>query len=255
MNDTVSISNQGLFGLPYGGLELLDKGSLAVFGVPFEEPFGLRRGTREAPDALRRMSLRGGLTESAEGVDLGNLPVTKDWASHLGEIVSNLKSRGAIPLVLGGDDEVGAALVNAMPGLMVVAATPEVKPLLVERSPSCLWLGLNGEQNGEVWNLMQSAKHTWRTARQLDTDPQSFPVPQEDVILWIDISVLDLGLAAGAVRLNPGGIKPETLVKTLEQFSSILKGIVVTGLAPTLDPRGISELSVVESIWKIIHHA
>ena len=62
-------------------------------------------------------------------------------------------------------------------------------------------------------------------------------------ILWVDISVIDLGHAAGAVGLNPAGMKPETLVSVIAAMTCSWQAIVITGLAPARDTRGMSELT------------
>ena len=70
----------------------------------------------------------------------------------------------------------------------------------------------------------------------------------ERAVLWIDISVIDLGHAAGAVGLNPGGMKPETLVSVIGAMSCSWQAIVITGLAPARDTRGMSELAAIETL-------
>jgi arginase family enzyme len=70
----------------------------------------------------------------------------------------------------------------------------------------------------------------------------------ESAVLWIDMSVIDLGHAAGAVGLNPAGLKPETLVSIIGAMACNWQAIVITGLAPARDTRGMSELTAIETL-------
>ena len=67
-------------------------------------------------------------------------------------------------------------------------------------------------------------------------------------ILWLDMSVIDLGHAAGTIGLNPGGLKPQTLVDSVQQMTCDWQSIVITGMAPELDKRGVTELVALETI-------
>jgi ABC-type uncharacterized transport system ATPase subunit len=62
------------------------------------------------------------------------------------------------------------------------------------------------------------------------------------------MSVIDLGHAAGVVGLNPAGMKPETLVAVIGAMLCSWQAIVITGLAPARDTRGMSELAAIETL-------
>ena len=91
-------------------------------------------------------------------------------------------------------------------------------------------------------------KMDWRTARQLDEGHADILAMPERAVLWIDMSVIDLGHAAGAVGLNPAGMKPETLVSVIGAMACSWQAIVITGLAPARDTRGMSELAAIETL-------
>ena len=106
------------------------------------------------------------------------------------------------------------------------------------RQVSTIWVGLNGEQPADVWDQISQRKMDWRTARQLDEGHAgSLAVPGR-AVLWIDMSVIDLGYAAGVVGLNPAGMKPETLVSVIGAMPCSWQAIVITGLAPARVTRG-----------------
>ena len=94
----------------------------------------------------------------------------------------------------------------------------------------------------------------WRTARQLDEGRADTVDMPERAVLWIDISVIELGHAAGCVGLNPGGMKPETLVSVIGAMSCRWQAIVITGLAPARDTRGMSELAAIETLNAALRH-
>ena len=249
MNNTHKRSMvSGYGGLPFGVISQCEAGNVGVLGVPSEVDNGMRIGTSLAPDALRKMTQQFGTDLPANGRDLGNLDVSSDWSSLLMDLISQTVSKDVMPIVLGGTSDVASAVLQALPDLPVVAAMPTARHDLLERSESTIWVGLNGEQPIEVWDQINSRMMVWSTARQLDeANHNTLNIP-ESAILWVDMSVIDLGHAAGTVGLNPGGIKPETLVSVIGAMVCSWKAIVITGLAPAWDTRGMSELAAIETI-------
>ena len=68
------------------------------------------------------------------------------------------------------------------------------------RDRKTIWVGLNGGQPADVWDQISQRTMAWRTARQLDEGHSDFSGMPDRAILWVDISVIDLGHAAGAVE-------------------------------------------------------
>ncbi|MDB4017880.1 arginase family protein [Amylibacter sp.] len=238
----------GYGGLPFGVISECKVGNVGVLGVPSEIDKGSRIGASLAPDALRKMTQQLDTNLPANGRDLGNLDVSGDWSSSLMELISHLVNVNVIPIVIGGTSDVANVILQALPDLPVVASMPLARRDLVERTENTVWLGLNGEQPIEVWDQINSRNMVWSTARQLDEQQAISIKAPKSAILWIDMSVIDLGHAAGTIGLNPGGIKPETLVSVVGAMDCNWKSIVITGLAPTLDTRGLSELAAIETI-------
>jgi len=251
MSHEYNIFHNGIFGMPYGDVAQLSKREIAAFGVPLDVGIGTRRGSDEAPDAIRRVSLRCPSAIMPRGVDLGNLNVSAGWEVRLVMLIRDLQDIDAVPLVLGGDQRVGMVLVQAMQECRVVAMMPKIIPDLVDRQAGCHWLGLNGPQDAVTWRAMRAADSYWRTAKSLDSDPTGLNRPQGEFVFWLDLSVIDLGHASGSIGLNPGGITPETLVRCVAALGSTPKAMVVTGLAPSLDTRGISEMAAIEAILSL----
>lgn len=238
----------GYAGLPYGELEQLHGGSVSVLGVPVEGGQGPRIGAAPAPDILRKLSKQLEINLPGKGLDLGNLSVSGDWSARLIELVQQIARRHSKPVVLGGASDVALAVLEAFPDASVVAAMPTVRPELVARQSDTFWLGLNGDQPADVWAEVDRRKQHWRTARQLDERPSGPLQAPDRAILWLDMSVIDLGHAAGTIGLNPGGLKPQTLVDSVQQMTCDWQSIVITGMAPELDTRGVTELVALETI-------
>ena len=238
----------GYAGLPFGEFSQCVAGSIGVLGVPSEVDSGLRSGVSLAPDVLRRMTQQLGTDLPANGRDLGNLDLSDDWSGVLTSLVTQLVDDDIVPVVLGGASDVASAVLRALPDLPVVAAMPVARRDLTARPENTIWVGLNGGQPADVWDQISQRTMAWRTARQLDEGHADFSGMPEYAVLWIDISVIDLGHAAGAVGLNPGGMKPETLVSVIGAMACSWHAIVITGLAPALDTRGMSELAAIETL-------
>ncbi len=244
----------GYAGLPFGEISQCDAGSVGLLGVPSEVDSGPRSGASLAPDALRKMTGQLGTSLPINGRDLGNLDLSGDWSGVLKQLVAQMVDRGIVPVVLGGASDVASAVLGALPDLPVVAAMPLARRDLTERPANTIWVGLNGGQPADVWDQIAQRTMDWRTARRLDEGHADFSDTPERAVLWIDISVVDLGHAAGAIGLNPGGMKPETLVSVIGAMSCRWQAIVITGLAPARDTRGMSELAAIETLNAALRH-
>ena len=238
----------GYAGLPFGDFSQCRAGNVGVLGVPTEVDSGPRTGASLAPDAIRKMTQQLGTDLPANGRDLGNLALTGDWSGALMQLVTQMVDNEIMPVVLGGASDVALAVLRALPDLQVVAAMPLARRDLIERPTNTIWVGLNGGQPADVWDQISQRTMAWRTARQLDEGHTDFSDKPARAILWIDVSVIDLGHAAGAVSLNPGGMKPETLVSVIGAMACSWQAIVITGLAPERDTRCMSELAAIETL-------
>ncbi|WP_171182131.1 arginase family protein [Ruegeria sp. HKCCD8929] len=244
----------GYAGLPFGEFSQCEAGCVGVLGVPSEVNNGPRSGASLAPDALRKMTQQLGTGLPVNGRDLGNLDLTGDWSGILMQLVTQMADRDIVPIVLGGASDVASAVLGALPDLPVVAAMPLARRDLTQRPANTIWVGLNGGQSADVWDQISQRSMGWRTARQLDEGHADFSDMPERAVLWIDISVIDLGHAAGSVGLNPGGMNPETLASVIGAMACRWQAIVITGLAPSLDTRGMSELAAIETLNAALHN-
>ena len=238
----------GYAGLPFGEISQCEARSVGVLGVPSEVDSGQRIGASLAPDALRKMSKQLGIALPVNGWDLGNLNLLGNWSVALMQLVIKMVDGDIVPVVLGGASNVASGVLEALPDLPVVAAMPLARGDVAARQEETIWVGLNGGQPADVWDQINQRSMAWRTARQLDEGDTGFSSMPKRAILWVDISVIDLGHAAGAVGINPAGMKPETLVSAIGAMTCSWQAIVITGLAPERDTRGMSELTIIETL-------
>ena len=238
----------GYASLPFGEISQCVAGDIGVLGVPSEVDSGPRMGASLAPDVLRKMAGQLEVDLPAAGWDLGNLDLSGDWSGVLTHLVTQMVAGDIVPVVLGGASNVASGVLQALPDLPVVAAMPLVRGDVAARQEETIWVGLNGGQPADVWDQINQRSMAWRTARQLDEGNTGFSSMPKRAILWVDISVIDLGHAAGAIGLNPGGMKPETLVSVIGAMTCSWQAIVITGLAPARDTRGMSELAAIETL-------
>ena len=244
----------GYAGLPFGEFSQCEAGNVGVLGVPSEVNSGPRSGASLAPDALRKMTQQLGTDLPVNGRDLGNLDLSGDWPGALTHLVRQMVDDDIVPVVLGGASDVASTVLGALHDLPVVAAMPLARRDVAARPANTIWVGLNGGQPADVWDQISQRTMAWRTARQLDEGHADFSGMPERAVLWIDISVIDLGHAAGAVGLNPAGMKPETLVSVVGAMACNWHAIVITGLAPARDTRGMSELAAIETLNAALRH-
>lgn len=107
----------------------------AVIGVPFGVPYGMRQihyGPADSPRAIREKSFRFGKMQDHYDFDIGctfgdlglrvvdcgdvigNLRDIESNARNAVESIRRLVERGAVPIVLGGDDSVSALAIRAL---------------------------------------------------------------------------------------------------------------------------------------------
>lgn len=249
-----NLMSAGFAGLPFGGVNDCSPMSIAVLGVPTEPISVTRRGSSRAPDILRDQSQKMSISIPTDGVDLGNLILTSDWNSHLETLILKMHKKRVIPVIFGGASDVASTTFKSIPDLPVVAIAPTLRSDLLNRTDNTIFLGLNGDQPAEYWDQMMQRSMLWRSAKQLDSGDKYLSDLPRNAVLWIDISVIDLGHAAGSLGLNPGGIKPESLISSLSDLKCIWEAIVVTGLAPAYDTRGLSELTVIETLSEVFRN-
>lgn len=222
---------------------------IVVLGVPVDGG-AARSGCEAAPDTLRRVSSTLEPLSLARGADLGNISPESDWRHALERFVRQSSDGPAIPVIIGGGAEVAEVALSAWPEVPVIVASDRLRGGLTGRD--VLWLGLNGPQPAAAWDAAIGAGQRTLSARDIDDGQQ--PEWPDRAVLWIDAGVFDLGHAAGAADVNPGGATPEAIVRLVDQWGGTPAGVIITGATPQRDPRGVTELALATVVKRVIQH-
>ncbi|WP_322060648.1 agmatinase [Paraburkholderia sp. J63] len=276
--------------------------TFAVIGAPYGVPYGpalLHCDSSNAPDKVRERSFRYGRQAghydfdlqgtlfgdtAASGVDCGNVPGTLDVARNAAAVTSAIAAlleRGAIPIVLGGDDSIPPLCVRAFESL---------GPLNVLQFDAHLDFRdeVNGERHGYsspirrirempfVKRIVQVGLRGSGSARASDVDDAlrsgNVIVPAETVLdegieavtrhlvddapwfVTFDVDGLDPGVAPGVIAPLPGGL-------TFHQARGILKhlctttqlaGIDFVEYHPALDVREMTALTITRLLTNVL---
>lgn len=103
--------------------ETKEDAKVCIMGVPFDNAASLSKGTRKAPDHMRRISID--LSDTTDEFrpikddvlyDIGDVPVVLDWEKYFGDVEDSafeLMQTGNFCLFLGGDHSVTIPLHKA----------------------------------------------------------------------------------------------------------------------------------------------
>lgn len=276
--------------------------TFAVLGAPYGIPYGpalLHCDASNAPDKIRERSFRYGRQighydfdlqgtlfgdSGATCVDCGNVPGTLDVGRNAAAVTSSvaaLLARGAVPIVLGGDDSIPP---------LCVRAYESRGPLNVLQFDAHLDFRdeVNGERHGYsspirrirempfVKRIVQVGLRGSGSARASDVEDAlssgNVLVPAEVVhdegiaavtkhlvndapwFVTFDVDGLDPGIAPGVVAPLPGGL-------TFHQARGILKhlcmktqfaGIDFVEHHPALDVRDMTALTIIRLLTNVI---
>jgi arginase family enzyme len=230
-------------GASTGQLADVTCGDIAVFGADAVAALAIR-------DAANAHSSR---TEaSRRRVDLGNLV---EAAVRLPTVLHDIEARGARSFMLGGDPELGTALIDALAGSP--GSVPQtiilLSPRLDVRLPragtfQAVAIGtqrLIGQCSYGAW---RAAGGTFVPAAACEADGADptlalLAAQAQTALLLVDLAVIDTGYAAGASSRNIGGLSPMAVLDLTDRI--ILRfdvhALALLNLAPERDPRGHSE--------------
>ena len=290
-----------LLGAPRGELEAL-VAPFAALGAPFGVPYTIRNvhhGASEAPAAVRAISARFGRMLEHYDFDLGGTPFNaKPWpivdlgdvradprdlpgnAARVTEAVSAVVARGAVPVVLGGDDSVSALAIRGLeqagPLTVVqidahidfrdeVGGEREGYSSPMRRASEMAWVerivhigarGLGSARPGDVEDTLAAGNLiiTAREVREKGIKPIVRRLPRRGrYYVVLDCDGLDPSVAPGTSVPSPGGLSFEEaadLLIGLAQRGRIV-GMNVAEHYPALDWNGITSLVIARliAIW------
>ena len=275
--------------LPTADLETLDHARIVVFGASEGSPYaiGERSHAADAPAALRKASAQfaGALgqydfdtdltlfpaKDDRRGcVDIGDVP-TNPWDAagnreRIADTTRRILDRGAIPILLGGDDSVPIPFLQGYEGhgpitvlhvdahvdwADVIRGNPYGYGSPMRRASEYPWVrnmvqvGMRGLGSGESWqhddarawgsHLMSSV-----TLHQSGPEAVLHPIePGANVVLSIDCDGIDPAVLPAVNMPTPGGLTYEDMVILIRGVAAKARiaGLALVEYVPARDDR------------------
>lgn len=299
---------------PRGDVDGLSAGAVAVASVTHDGTSSSRQGVRHGPKSIREASadfifdVQGSSSQSMvnvltgrtirlpqEGtlIDLGDLPVypmdLERTLASCRDAISGIVSKGAFPVILGGDHYVTYPLVEGFRsatggkvGLIQFSSQLDlgesdavwgsdwhgatVRRILdngLVEGKNIAFVGTQGYIPFREWELAQDAGATVITADAVKEQGAAETARRaveaagdgcDAVYLSLDIDVVDSGFASGTGDVIIGGLTPAELLALMLEHSRYDKigAMDVVEVAPDLDIRGRSQRLAAEAIIELI---
>lgn len=251
----------------------LQRGTVAVVGVPLDENSSFLRGAALGPESMRaalrsgsaNMSTELGIDlDSAEGwTDLGDLQLTtgEDSLARVERTVASILSTGARVLALGGDHSISypvlRAYTKAYDDLTVlhIDAHPDTYDeyggsrhshacpfaRIMEERPA-LKLVQVGIRTANSHQRDQARRFGITMIEMKDWTYNKMPKLNGPIYLSLDLDVLDPGFAPGVSHHEPGGMSTRDVIQIIHGLPNSLVGADIVELNPTRDPSGITAM-------------
>lgn len=266
-----------------GAVKSSDTYDFAVLGIPYDAKSSYRRGAARGPKAIRESStvdMINACTESGADlsrdavlVDLGDIDVSGEYsevASRIEGRVFEVVSRGAVPLILGGDHAVTFPAVRGMaqgfPDLAVLHF--DAHPDLYEEyqgdpySHACpfariLEHGLAAEvvqvgiRAASTHLRAQAARYNVRMVEMKDLQDDLTLRFSRPVYISFDIDALDPAFAPGVSHIEPGGMSTRQALGILHRLEAKVVGMDVVEVNPSRDPSGITAAAAAKLIMEV----
>jgi agmatinase len=288
-------------GLARASLDDLRPGDRALIGIPYGVPYpapGLTAGCAEAPAAIRARSQRVGRFIGHWDFDLDGpmLPPGSVRIVDCGDVLGSAEDgpgnaaaaeaavrvmlgRGAIPIVLGGDDSVPIPVLRAYAGrgpltvLQVDAHLDfrdEVAGLRdgyssamrraseMEQVARIVQVGLRGVGSARASDVAdaRAAGNLLVTARELRERGVESVLDRIDadasVFVSFDADGLDPSVCPAVSAPAPGGLSYDDAAELLGGVGQRLVGAAFTELVPALDVNGLSALVLARLVARLV---
>ena len=251
----------------------LQRGTVAVVGVPLDENSSFLRGAALGPESMRaalrsgsaNMSTELGIDlDSAEGwIDLGDLQLTtgENSLAQVERTVASILSTGARVLALGGDHSISypvlRAYTKAYDDLTVlhIDAHPDTYDeyggsrhshacpfaRIMEERPA-LKLVQVGIRTANSHQRDQARRFGITMIEMKDWTYSKMPKLNGPIYLSLDLDVLDPGFAPGVSHHEPGGMSTRDVIQIIHGLPNSLVGADIVELNPTRDPSGMTAM-------------
>ena len=248
------------------------------YGYPFDGTACFRKGSSEAPDAIRKNSYNFETYLLELGIDLsdvlandwGNLEITKDQDKNeklLEDLVLKIVNEGKFPIGLGGEHSLTPAAVKAAhakyPNLAVVILDAHLdfrkeyegnskSHATVTRRVSEI-VGIDNVRSIGIRSVSQSeltearsvglkfVESGWTELREYLADViEDLEGP---VYLSLDMDVIDPAFAPGVGTPEPFGMTPYEIMQTINFFADRIVGFDCVEVCPPYDNGNTSALA------------
>jgi len=257
---------------------------VAVIGICFDTANYSRCGSRYGPQAIRESSMFMGVVYNPEkgffdselgkhvlgGVrivdcgDISTLPsLLKETFDGVKESIKAIRSRGAVPVVLGGEHTISIPvfwafddipyhivqfdshldLMDDIAGLKYTDCNPMKRAIEMDNVTGLTQIGIRGFLNTEeLWEEAKHEKVTTFTAldvHQKGVEYIASQIPEcENIYVTLDIDALDPTEAPGSGAQEPGGLsymQMRSLLRACAQKGKLV-GMDVMEVNPVFDP-------------------
>ncbi len=270
--------------------ESFEESNFVIYGYPYDGTACFRKGTAEAPDAIREQSFNFETNLMELGIDLVDVPAN-DWGNielgsnqeennaRIKSLVSEIISKNKFPIGLGGEHSLTPPVIEAMvekyPNLNVLimdahldfrdgyegnhwshaSTTRRIFDLL---GPNNIWLlGVRSASSTEVSEARASklnyTESGWVDLREHLAD--MLDLFQGPLYLSLDMDVIDPAFAPGIGTPEPFGMTPYEVVQTINFVSDNLVGFDCVEVCPPFDNGNTSALAarLTRHLMGIVH--
>ena len=265
---------------PFNSPNKIQPGTVALFGLPWDENSTFMRGPAQAPPRIREALHSGSSNLFAEnGVDLGaeprfqdvgDLDLGSDPFDQIENGTSALLDRSARILALGGDHAITYPVVKAyaqkfgrvqilhfdahpdlyreFEGNRLSHACPFARIMedgLADRLVQVGIRGMNAHQSE------QARRFGVGVIEMKDWDPAVQVHFQEPVYVSLDLDVLDPAYAPGVSHHEPGGLSTREVIRILHALEVPIIGADIVEFNPRRDPLGITAMVAAKFVKEI----
>jgi agmatinase len=281
-------------------LDALDT-DVAILGIPFGVPYGIRgvaSGSSDAPAAIRSQSVRFGhgrffghydfdfddgdtlAGRDLRIVDCGDVPADPldipGNSARATAAARRILERGALPVVLGGDDAIPIPFFRAFEGygpltLIQIDAHLDYRDELngvreglsspIRRASEMPWIerivqiGMRGVGSARQQDVDAARSNGNLIIRARDLHEQGVPsilasIPDGPYLITIDADGLDPSIAPGVGAPTPGGIGYDQITDLLRGLPGKGKvaGLDIVEIVPSIDVNNLTSIVAVRLI-------
>ena len=262
--------------------------AFVIFGVPYDQTSSFRRGSAQAPGAIRQASWNFETYNVITGVDLGDISIhdygdvevsncrPEQMVNQVQVFVSSLLEKEKFPVAMGGEHAITPGIIKAFPKDIAVLSLDAHMDFreCYDKEPfnhACVIRRIADHitiDNIAVLGIRSAEKEEFELAQQqnlffLDAFTmqqkgiaESLKTTEEylqtkKIYLTLDIDVIDPAYAPGTSTPEPFGLSPMDLLPIFDRFSKQLVGFDIVEVCPPFDHGETALLAAKLMRWLI----